>query len=128
MAVTCTQAAAQLGVSPSQVRRWVQAGAPVVRESRPMLLDLAELQRWRQHQAADALDVVALAMLRAVRTELANGRTAPQLLSIDDRRAAALMLAAYSKVHTELVGHDCDDNEVNEAIAQLRRIAGLSFG
>lgn len=90
-----------------------------------MLVDLAEIQRWRQHQAADVLDVIAIAMLRSIRCEMANGRTAPQLLSIDERRAAALMLAAYSRAHTDMTGHDCD-TEVNEAIAQLRRIAGIT--
>ncbi len=90
-----------------------------------MLIDLAELQRWRQHQSADALQAIAIAMLRSVRCELDGGRTAPQLLSIDDRRAAALMLATYSRVHTDLTGHDCDA-EVSDAIAQLRRIAGMT--
>lgn len=126
MPVTCTQAAAELGVSPSQVRRWVQAGAPVVRERRPMLIDLPELQRWRQHQHADAMDVIALAMLRSVRSELMNGKTAPQLLGVEDRRAAALLLAAYSRMHSDMLGHDCDA-QVNDAIAQLRRIAGMSL-
>ncbi|KQP35863.1 helix-turn-helix domain-containing protein [Pseudorhodoferax sp. Leaf274] len=124
MSVTCAEAAAQLGVSPSQVRRWVQAGAPVVREGRPMLVEVADLQRWRQFQAADALDALAIAMLHSVRCEMADGRTAPQLLSIDERRAAALMLAAYRRAHSEMTGRD-GDTEVCDAIAQLRRIAGM---
>lgn len=90
-----------------------------------MLLDLEALQRWRKHEQADAMDIIAMAMLRSVRSELTNGRTAPQLLSIDDRRAAALLLATYSRLHTDMTGHDCDA-EVNDAIAQLRRIAGMS--
>lgn len=91
-----------------------------------MLVDVGDLQRWRQHHAGHALDAIALAMLRAVRSEMANGRSAPQLLGVDDRRAAALMLAAYTRAHTEVTGHDCGDAEVNEAIAQLRRIAGMT--
>lgn len=90
-----------------------------------MRLDIAELQRWRLHQHADAMDVIAVAMLRSIRAEMMNGKTAPQLLGVEDRRAAALLLAVYSKAHNELTGHDCD-GQVNDAISQLRRIAGLS--
>lgn len=125
MPATCAEAAAQLGVSTSQVRRWVQSGAPVVRYCRPMLVEVSDLQRWRQHHAGDALDAIAIAMLRSVRSEMTNGRTAPQLLSIDDRRAAALLLAAYGRAHSEITGQDAD-TEVSDAIAQLRRIAGMT--
>ncbi len=90
-----------------------------------MLVDVGDLQRWRQHQSADALQAFAIAMLHSIRCELTGGRTAPQLLSIDERRAAALMLATYSRVHFDLTGHDCDA-EVSEALSQLRRIAGMS--
>jgi len=124
MPVTCAEAATSLGVSASQVRRWVQAGAPVVRDRRPMLLDLDDLQRWRQHHAADALQSLATAMLGTLRAELLDGKSASRLLGIDDRRAAALMLATFSRAHQTMTGRDCEA-PVYEAVVQLRNLAGL---
>lgn len=125
MPVTCAEAAAELGVSASQVRRWIQSGAPVARDRRPMLVDLEDLRQWRQRQAADVLHALAVSMLRAVRCEMADGKSASRLLGIDDRRAAALMLATFDRVHVDLTGHE-SDGAVHEAVAQMRRIAGLA--
>ncbi len=90
-----------------------------------MLVDLIDLRRWRKDQAADTLQAVAVAMLKSLRCELAEGKSAARLLGIDDRRAAALLLATYSRTQVELTGHDAD-GPVHESIAQLQRIAGLA--
>jgi hypothetical protein len=87
-----------------------------------MLLDLDDIRKWRQRQPIDSLELFAIGMLKTLRTELSDGKTAPRLLGIDEKRAAALLLAAFDKGHFEVTGHG-SDSATNQAIAQLRRIA-----
>lgn len=121
--VTAVEAARLMGCSASQVRRWINQGAPVVRRERPALVCVADLQRWRQGRQAEALDAVARACLEAVRCEVQDGMSAPRLLGIPEARAAVLTLHIYDRAHLRLIGHE-PDPPWPEPIEALRRIAG----
>lgn len=105
-AVTVATAASELGVSASQVRRWIAAGAPVVRDRKPRLVDVDELRRWRQGAHGDALAKIEAALLDTLRRDCGLGAAAHDVLGIDDGRAALLLLSVYDRLHHAITGRD----------------------
>jgi transposase-like protein len=119
--VTIRTAARVLGVSASQIRRWVQQGAPAACERRPRTVNVEDLRAWRQ--GPDSLTALAAALLDTLRRDCGEGMTAPRLLGIDDARAAALLLVAFDRAHHALTGRDAAAPWSAE-VAALRAIAG----
>jgi len=123
--LTARQAARHLGVTASQIRRWAQAGMPVVRADRPMLIDIEAAQAWRQGRHADTLGALSESLLQTLRCEVDHGKAAPALLGIDERRAAVLLLAAFDRACIALTGEQASFPWPVH-IAALRRIAGAN--
>ena len=121
--MTVGLAARELGISKAQLWRWIAQGAPVVRERRPMLVDVAELQRWRQGANGDVLGKLETALLDVMRRDAGiDGRTAAAMIGIDDARAAALLLAAYDRACVAITGREPRE-PFSPAINALRTIA-----
>lgn len=124
-AVTVSIAAHVLHVSPSQLRRWIQAGAPVASSARPMRVNVDDVRRWRC--GSDPLTVVADALLDVLRRDCGAGAPAPRLLGISDRHASALLLAAYDRACVAMTGHEATE-PWPAAIETLRTIAARELG
>lgn len=119
---TATQAAAELGCTPTCIRQWVARGAPCVRRERPLLVNVAELRRWRAGERGEVLEEVAQALLDTLRRDCGTGQPAHAALGIDPRAAASLLLMAFERTHRAL-GREA--SKLPQAIRTLRQMAGL---
>lgn len=125
--VTPTQAARELGLSPSTVRRDVRRGAPVISQGgtgpgRATRLVLADYERWRRGdpltwQAVDALEA---AMLDLLKRDAGDGRPMHVELGIPERNAAAMLLALFERFHQRFAGSA--PARLPEAIEQRVRV------
>lgn len=129
--MTIRAAARELGVSESTIRRWVQNGAPCIRQGesgrgRGALVHVSDLERRRRGglKPDRVLDRVAEAMLEAYRCEANQGLPAHRLFPAMPKEGKAAMLYAYAyhRVHLKLTGMPPDDNALPEPIEQLLRI------
>lgn len=120
-AATAWQAARELGVTATCVRRWVARGAPCLSRRRPLLVDVDALRRWRA--GSDPLAVVQRVLLEVYQREAIRGQPAHRAIGLDDKRAALLLLAVYERMHRAMTDADPERPWAPE-IAQLRRCAG----
>jgi hypothetical protein len=129
--VPVTTAAAALGVSPRQVRRWIADGAPVARRGRQgrgraTLVDPLAMEAWRTSQrvtlaaaAAGIPDILAGVIVREL--ERAEGLPKQRMAGW----AAGVWYAASVAVMDELRRHDPavgDVATVPLAVERLRKI------
>lgn len=107
-----TDAARELGISPSQLRRDIAAGAPVQRpggrgRGRGALVVVADVKAWRE-RSAPAFYIAGLE--RALRDVLTRdgglGEPAHVSLGIPRARAATLLLAAYERAYRKFTDRD----------------------
>ena len=132
-AVTVAEAAAELGVSERQLRRWLRAGCPVARRGRrgrggAALLDVDAVQAWRRQATAED----ALATLAGAVPELVADAVHASFLEAEGVRKSALagvLCAVWYRVAASLLdqlGADAPA-EVPHKIARLRHIKN-TFG
>lgn len=122
--VTAAVAARQLGCTATAVRGWVRAGAPCIKRTRPLLVEVEALRAWRAGQHADVPERIATALLDTLRRDAGNGQPAHRALGIPDRSAAVLALFAFDRLCRELTGKE-SATPLPEPVRALRVIAGL---
>lgn len=141
MNMTLKQAARELDVSVSCLRRWIDAGAPVARSGRrgrngAALVAPEAVARWRASRGVsmDTARKQAASELAARLPELLAGAFAEAHAAIvgpDKRRAAGYLAGAWylcaTRLTDELREVNCDVPEIDALppeIARLRKIAG----
>lgn len=112
-------------MSPAAVRLWVRTGAPCIKRTRPLLVDVEALRRWRDSQHADIAGQLGVALLDVLRRDCGVGVPAHMQLGIPASKAAALLVVAFDRAHAVLVGPEAV-RPLPECVRQLRTIAGAT--
>lgn len=122
-AVPLSEAARALGISPSQLRREIAAGAPVARPGRrgpggAALVVIADVERWRSRQSNvdTIMRDIGEVLVDVFRRDGGLGEPAHRSLAITDARAAALLLAVYERTARRFTG--CDARQLPPALMQ----------
>lgn len=102
--VPVSTAASELGVSASQVRRWIAAGAPVVRDRKPRLVDVDELRRWRQGAHGDALAKIEAALVDVWKRDCGYGATIGETVGVADWQVVLILLSVHDRFVTAITG------------------------
>ena len=102
--IDLNSAARELGVSRITLRRWIQAGAPVIRPGRPgpgkgTLVLPDALRRWRAREVQEPQDSIARGIANAYgRAPEGYSQPAWAELGLSHRQAAALLIEAYREI------------------------------
>lgn len=125
--VTPAQAARELGISASTVRRDIARGAPVVahggrgpgKAARLVVADYAAFRRGERVTASN-LDALETAILETLRCDGGDGAPLHDSLGVGRREAALLFLSLYQRFHRRLTGREL--LELPQAIERLVRV------
>lgn len=128
-AYTVTEAAAELGVSGSTLRRWVASGAPVARRGRrgrgcQTLVNPADIRAWRE--SSHDPDAAAQALHAALPELLGDAMFQAFRLAPDKRGAAWALAAAWRLALSSVADHvgiDDADHALPDSVARLVKIA-----
>jgi hypothetical protein len=133
-ALPLADAARELGIGESTLRRWLAAGAPAARRGgrgrgRRTLIDPEAVRAWRRQGSADRADLARI--LAGELPELVGNACAEAYRIAPDKRNGAWIAVAgwqmmIGTITDRLRAHDPDLPEINvipESIERLRKIA-----
>lgn len=126
------QAARELSVSASTIRRWISRGAPTVslgKEGRGngSLVDVDQLRAWRagvtvQRGDNAVLNAIAVGIKRVFSDHApGHGQPAHKVVGLSDRLGAAFLAHVYYAVGKQVLGREPED--VPAEISDLERIS-----